>query len=279
MIASIGATAMAAQRAADIPKLTHTEAGYLAQIEYERVLALLETLAGDDWTQPTYCTEWNVRQMVAHLAGSVTESTSFAEFRRQTMQNPYLKEFDKMEDAINKLQVEERAAKTPAELVTEFRQNGPVALNNRQKLPWLVRKIHLPMGSLGFASVEYLMDTIYSRDQWMHRYDICAATEKEMVVTPEHDGRIVALVVRDVAKKLKSELAQRTIVLRLAGAIEASYLFGNKTTPDCTVEMDIFDFSLLASGRITAEEAAGRTAVSGDRATAGWFLAHIEAPY
>jgi len=279
MNASIDATAMAAQRAAGIPKLTHTEAGHLAQTEYERVLALLETLAGDDWTQPTYCTEWNVRQMVGHLAGSVTESISFAEFRRQTMQNPYLKDFDKMEDAINKLQVEERADKTPAELVAEFRHNGPVALNNRQKLPWLVRKIHLPMGSLGFTSVEYLVDTIYSRDQWMHRYDICAATGKEMVVTPAHDGRIVALVVRDAARKLKSELAQRTIALRLVGAIEATYLLGNKTIPDCTVAMDLFDFNLLASGRITAEETAGRTAVSGDRATANWFLAHIEVPY
>lgn len=175
--------------------------------------------------------------------------------------------------------MEERAAKTPAELVAEFRYNGPIALKNRQSLPWLVRKIPLSPGSLGLASVEYLVDTIYPRDQWMHRYDICAATRKEMVVTPAHDGRIVALVLRDIAKKLKSELAQRTIALHLVGAIQATYLFGHKTTPDCTVETDIFDFNLLASGRITTEEAAHRTAVSGDHATANWFLAHIEVPY
>jgi uncharacterized protein (TIGR03083 family) len=251
----------------------------LSQTEYERVLALLESLAGDDWQQPTYCTEWDVRDMVAHLAGSVTGSCSFAEFKRQNVSDPFLKQFEKPIDGTNKLQLIERADKTTAELISEFRQNGQTAVNNRQKLPWLARKIHLPMGELGFASIEYLMDVIYPRDQWMHRYDICAATGKKMVVTGGHDGRLVALVVRDVAKKLGKILGSRTIVLQLTGALTAEYQFGNQATPDCTVTMDFFDFNLLASGRIAVAEAMGRTAVSGDRDTATWFLENLEVPY
>ena len=270
---------MASQRARDIPSATHAEASALAQIEYARVLALLEQLEGDDWTQPTFCTAWNVQQMVAHLAGAVTGCTTFAEFRRQNLSNPYLKETNNPVDGTNKLQVLERADKTPAELVAEFRQNGQIAVNNRRDLPWLVRKIHLPMGPLGFASIEYLMDIIYPRDEWMHRYDICAATGRQMVMTPEHDGRITELVLRDIAKKLNAQMAHRTVALHLGGAIEDDYLFGRATTPDCTLEMDIFDFSLRASGRIAVTEATARAHIEGDHALATWFLSNMEVPY
>ncbi|MDX1689302.1 MAG: maleylpyruvate isomerase family mycothiol-dependent enzyme [Candidatus Promineifilaceae bacterium] len=266
----------AGQRASEIPKVTHAEAGRLAQTEYERVLALLEELEGDDWAQPTYCTEWNVREMVAHLAGAVTGSTSFAEFRRQNMQNPYVKEFEEPVDGTNKLQIEEREGKTTAELVEEFRQSGQIAVRKRQNLPWLLRKLRVPMGSMGLTSFEYLMDTIYPRDQWMHRYDICAATGREMEVTAAHDGRMVALVLRDIADKLRQELADRSVALRLTGEAGGNYLFGGAADPDCTIEMDAFTFCLRSSGRITVEEASERVTVMGDGATAVWFLRNME---
>ncbi len=277
MTIALGATAV--KNALNIPKLTHAEAGVLSRTEYERVLAVLESLDGDDWTRPTYCTEWDVHDMVAHLSGSVTGSASFAEFKKQYLTNPYLRQVDKLEDGINRLQVEERADKAGAELVAEFRHNGPIAISKRQGLPWLVRKIPLPMGTLGFSPLEYLMDTIFPRDEWMHRYDICAATGKRMVVTADHDGRLVALIVRELALRLKKEMGRRAVLLRLVGAIEGEYLFGGGATPDCTIELDVFDFNLLASGRIMADEAMDRAVISGDTAVAHWFLAHTEVPY
>jgi uncharacterized protein (TIGR03083 family) len=276
----IGLAAMARQHVADIPKLTHVEATELAQTEYERLLSLLQTLAGDDWQQPTYCSAWTVREMVAHLAGAVTGWSSFAQFRRQSIQNPYLREFDQPIDGINKLQVVERADKAPADLVAEFRENGPKAIANRQKLPWPLRKIvHLPFPPLGRRSLEYLADTIYPRDQWMHRYDICAATGKKMVVSGAHDGRIVALVLLDIAEKLKKQLAERNIVLRLTGAHSSEIQFGEKATVDGEIAIDFFDFNLLASGRIGPDAVMERAAIGGDRATALWFLNNVEVPY
>jgi uncharacterized protein (TIGR03083 family) len=280
MTLTIGLAAMVRQHVADIPKLSHAEARKLAQTEYERVLSLLQMLEGDDWQQPTYCSEWNVREMVAHLAGAVTGWSSFAQFRRQSVQNPYLKEFDQPIDGINKLQVVERAEKAPAELVAEFRQNGPKAIANRQKLPWPVRKaVHLPFPPIGRQSLEYLADTIYPRDQWMHRYDICAATGKKMAVSGAHDGRIVALVLRDIAEKLKKQLTGRNVVLRLIGAHSSETQFGDKAAVDCGIAIDFFDFNLLASGRIGPDEVIERTAIAGDRATALWFLNNVEVPY
>lgn len=280
MVALPNTMAVEAQNAHDIPGPKHAEAAALARTEYERVLALLEKLEGDDWQQQTYCTEWNVRDMTAHLAGSVTASTSLAQFRHVYMSNPYLKEMDEPADAANRLQVEERSELTPAQVVDEFRRNGPIAIRKRDALPWPLRIIPIPLGpSIGVRSVGYLMDVIYPRDEWMHRYDICAATGKDMVITPEHDGRIVALVVWDLARKLKRDLGQRSILLRLTGEAGDDYLFGAQREPDCTLEMSVFTFALRSSGRITVEESHGRATVDGDSRLAEWFMRNMEVPY
>lgn len=278
---TLTSTATAAERSVtSIPPLTHAEAGTLSQTEYERTLAVLEQLAGEDWAQPTYCTAWTVHDMVAHLAGAVTGSTSIGEFVRQNMTNPYLKEVADPVDAINRLQLEERAGKSTAELVDEFRTNGQIAVRNRQKLPWVVRKLRAPMGpALGLTALEYLLDTLYPRDQWMHRYDICAATGKKMLITPEHDGRLTALVVRDIGRKLKGQVGQRSLALQVTGAIASEYVFGRTSEPACTLQMDVFDFHLRASGRITVEEVARRAVFGGDKATGEWFLQNMEVVY
>lgn len=264
-----------AQQASEISPVAHAEAGRLARTEFERVLAVLETLDGTDWQQPTYCTEWNVRDMVAHLAGAMTGSTSLREFVRQNITHPYVKAAAYPVDGTNRLQIEERAKQNTADIIAEFRQNGPIAIKNRQKLPWLVRQLPIP----GVGNFGYLMDIIYPRDEWMHRYDICAATGKKMVITPEHDGRILNLVLLDIAKKLQKSSAGRTIVLHITGALNGTYQFGHKAEPDCTLTIDLFDFHLRASERISAEEAVRRTAVSGDQTTAHWFLSSTTVLY
>jgi uncharacterized protein (TIGR03083 family) len=275
-----GAMVGAEQNALAIPRLTHAEAGVLAQTEYERTLAVLESLTAGDWAQPTYCTAWTVRDMTAHLAGAVTGSTTVREFLRQNITNPYVKEAADPVDGINRLQLEERTGRTTAQLVSEFRANGQIAVHNRSKLPWLVRKLRAPMGpALGLTALEYLLDTLYPRDQWMHRYDICAATGKQMVVTPEHDGRITALVLLDIARKRKGLLAQRGVIVQLTGRLDGEFLFGRPDAHDCTLEIDGFDFHLRASGRISVEEAIRRAVIRGDHAAAHWFLSNMEVVY
>ena len=100
-----------------------------------------------------------------YSATSPAGSTSLAEFVRQNVTHPYAREAANSVDGTNRLQIEERASKTTAELITEFHQHGPVAIKNRQKLPWLVRQIPIPAAK----TFGYLMDIIYPRDEWMHR--------------------------------------------------------------------------------------------------------------
>ena len=263
-----------------IVPLTHDEAQALATAEAEQVLAVLELLEGDDWQQPTYCTAWTVRDMVAHLAGACAGYASWTEFRRQYLQNPHLNETGAQVDGINKRQILDRAERTTAELVDEFRTAAPRAIRTRYRLPWLLRNLTIPFGPpLGTAKVAYLTDTIYTRDQWMHRYDLCAATGNSMVVSAEHDGRILALVVLDLARKLERMLGTQSVDLALRGAGDPVYRLGVSDAPAGTITMSIFDFALLSSDRITVDEAGDRVEVGGDAHLARTVLENFSVPY
>ena len=268
--------------AAQIPKLSHKEAGQLAAAELARFISLVETLEGDDWDQPTMCTKWSVRDILAHQAGAYAAGASFAEFRRQGMGNPYMKEEKMPIDAINRLQLEDREGRSPETLLDELRSAGPKAIANRQKLPGLIRAIPLinfgpPVGR---APLGYLMDNIFTRDTWSHRLDICVATDREMVVSPEHDGRMTALVIRDLEKILRPVTGDGGFVLELTGPAGGVWQFG-KETPAATITMETLDFHVYASDRATAEEVieTGKVVFEGDTAVAKMIFEHISVPY
>lgn len=263
-----------------IPAVRHAEATRLAEVEFGRLLAVVEALSGDDWSQPTYCTQWRVREMVAHLAGACAGESNWAEFRRQMIQNPYTKTEAMMVDGINRRQVEDRADWSTEQLLDELRSAGPKAIRVRHRLPWLLRKLIVPFGPpLGTTTIDYLTDIIYTRDWWMHRYDLCAATGQTMVLTDDHDGRIIALVVRDLARKLRRQWAGRTVDLLLTGPGGGVYRFGAGDAAQATVALDLPTFGLLTSERITPAQAAARAVIDGDRAAADWLLTNAAVPY
>ncbi|MDX1417772.1 MAG: maleylpyruvate isomerase family mycothiol-dependent enzyme [Candidatus Promineifilaceae bacterium] len=268
--------------AAQIPKLSHKEAGQLAETELARFISLVESLAGEDWDQPTMCTKWNVRDILAHQAGAYASGASFAEFRHQGMRNPYAKEEKMLIDAINRLQLEDREGRSPEKLLGELRAAGPQAIANRQKLPGLLRAIPLiDFGPpVGRTPLGYLTDNIMTRDTWMHRYDICVATGREMVLTAEHDGRITALVIRDLENILRPIINSCAFVLDLKGPGGGIWQFGDKT-PSTKISMEALDFHIFASDRATAEEVieTGKVIFDGDTAFAKKVFEHISVPY
>jgi uncharacterized protein (TIGR03083 family) len=263
----------------EIPRLKHAEAIAIAQVELGRFLALADSLGDEEWTLPTGCTRWNVQQTVAHVAGSLAAFARFSEFRRQgsgTLQRPYRKQgFNKL-DAQNQIQVEDRAAATPEQLLAELRDVGPRALAFRARLPTPVRALRLPLGlafPLGrtWVSVGYLTDEVLTRDMWMHRLDISLATRRAMVLTPEHDGRITALVVRELQQSLGRTL-RRAVRYDLDGPAGGSYLVGQGESR-ATVRMDACDLHLLASGYASFDEVRPRITMGGDAALAEQALA------
>jgi hypothetical protein len=85
------------------------------------------------------------------------------------------------------------------------------------------------------------MDVIYTRDAWLHRVDLARATRKPLELTPNHDGRLVADVVRDWADR-----HGRPFSLRLDGPAGGSYQRGVRGEEN---SLDAVEFCRILSGR------------------------------
>jgi uncharacterized protein (TIGR03083 family) len=259
-------------RATGIPAQTVDEAGQRAREELDRFLAIVESLEGDDWMQPTDCTEWSVRDILAHAAGTAAGWASWGEWFRQYPFNRYMRQADVPVDGINRRQLEDRVGRSPEDLIAELRAVAPKAIRTRLGLPGVLKGMRTDLGPpRGKAPLRYLLEIIYMRDMWMHRHDICRATGRTFEQTAAHDGRVVALVMRDIAEALRDSLGGRAIRFDLRGAAGGSYLVGLGVEPEAAVEMDVLEFNRLASGRLAADDALadGRARiVGGDRAFA-----------
>src|SRR6185312_821144 len=96
--------------------------------------------------------------------------------------------------------VAERADLRPAEIVSRLAAVAPKAVRGRRYTPWFVRRRGLgePQVLNGGSeewTIGYLIDTILTRDPWMHRVDSTRAVGRPMRLTAEHDGLLIADVV------------------------------------------------------------------------------------
>ncbi len=89
----------------------------------------------------------------------------------------------------------------------------------------------------------YLLDVILTRDTWMHRVDIARATDRPMVLTADHDGRIVADVVAEWARR-----HGRPFTLVLDGPAGGTFTAGGG---DESLNVDAVEFCRILSGRAT----------------------------
>lgn len=218
-----------------------------AEEEYDRLLRVLGGLAPQDWARPTDCTEWDVRQTVAHLVGAAEGNARVREGMRQLRLGRRLVQPGQDEvDGINALQVQERQDATPGQLLQALADVAPRAVRGRRRIPAPVRAVRVPFGPpLGTRPLGYLMGRCYTRDAWMHRIDICRATGVPLELTPEHDGRLVADVVDEWAAA-----HGRPYDLVLTGPAGGGFGSG----PDGErIELDAIEFVRVLAGRGAGE--------------------------
>jgi len=254
----------------------------MARLELERFLALVTSLSDDDWEKPTACPRWNVRQILAHVTGAAASYARWSEFKRQNSlkaQRPYRVSGLSFLDSLNQIQVDDRASAIPGALIDELRTVGPRAIATRKGLPAWLRAFRVPLPALGIVPIGYLTDLIYTRDMWMHRLDISRATGREMIQTSHHDGRITALVVRDLIRKLTPSLGGRAVAYELMGISGGCWSLGENVRPIARITMEVLDFHLLASGRLQANELSSHTLVKGDEQFACLALDNTQVPY
>jgi len=115
--------------------MNHTDWMSAAAEEYRRLGSLLEQLDASEWTAPTDCTEWDVRALTAHLVGAAEATASVRELACQQLRGKRLRPDAPSIDGANELQIRERAAMSPAELVDGLRAAGSRGVRARRRLP------------------------------------------------------------------------------------------------------------------------------------------------
>jgi uncharacterized protein (TIGR03083 family) len=218
----------------------------LATTEYERLLALLRDLTEADWDRPTACVGWSVRDMVAHLLGTAEGNASQLENTRQLVRGGWWARAHArpLVDGINAVQIADRRHLTPQDLLVRLEAAAPRAVRGRLRMPAPLRGIPVPAPT-GRVTMGHLVDVVYTRDEWMHRVDLADATGRALILTPEHDGRIVADVVREWA-----HAHGQPVRLHLTGPAGGRYTRGEEAP---TLESDAVAFCLAVSGRAPAE--------------------------
>jgi uncharacterized protein (TIGR03083 family) len=215
----------------------------LASTEYDRLLALLRDLTPVEWAARTVCDAWDVRQMVAHLLGAAEGNASIPENLRQLVRGALrVRGTDRLHvDGINDVQVADRDHLTPSQLVDRLAAVAPKAIRGRYRTPRTLRRLRFDDPS-GPFTLGHLVDVIYTRDAWLHRIDICAATGRTPVLDADHDGRIVADVVREWAANHGEPFA-----LELTGPAGGRYHQHDPSAP--ALRLDTVTFCETVSGR------------------------------
>jgi len=188
---------------AEIAPLTRPESLAVARAEYDLYLDQLRALSDPDWRRETECVPWTVQAMAQHVVGQAEAVASLREMahqRRAASREPGIPQ-----DGANEIQIRERAGLAPDAIIDRLERAATASITARRRWPGFLRRIRFPLapkeGVREWWTFAYLLDVIYTRDTWMHRIDTARAVGVELVVTPDHDGRIVANVVADWAHR------------------------------------------------------------------------------
>jgi uncharacterized protein (TIGR03083 family) len=240
-------TTTTAPRAAHLPQTDRATARDAAAAEYAALVQMVDAFAGADWDRPTDCTEWRVREMVAHVAGAAEEACRLPVMaRHQAAALTGLRRGDgSMVDLLCRVQIADRAGLSDVDLAADLRRWAAGAPDGRRRQPALLRRAPMP-GFTGLRSgttLAHLLDVIYVRDVWLHRVDLHRATGVAMPVTSAEE-EVVTQVMRD----LDLEWSGPAFTLELTGRGGGRWVVGDGS-PEAVVTEDAVALMRLLSGR------------------------------
>lgn len=248
-------------RVEEIRGLSHANWIEIGRAQNAAFLRSLEMLEAEDWTKPTDCDRWDVKDIAAHVLGAAEGLTSFSELRRQLgAARKRKEELGNQLNAMNEVQVEDRRGLSPADLIERLRPalDRFIRLRSRIGAPGRFIPMYDP-SLLGLTTVRYLLDTIYARDVFMHRIDIARATGRRFE-SLEEDRDLIADVVRDWARRAKPDA-----ILDLTGTLPRTFSVGEGKT---RITADAIAFCRVMSGRAEARD----LRIDGDeQAAIGWL--------
>ncbi len=234
--------------------LTHDKAMHLQEHELGCTMRMLRSLGVGAWSTPTDCPGWDIRAMYQHVLGACEAGASMRENVHQLrLGRAYRKQHGgPLEAALSEVQVRERADLSPAQVVERLSAIAPKTVRGRSRTPAVIRN-HAKMAVDGPVNetwkLGYLIDTIYLRDLWMHRIDAAHALGQPLELSADHDGRIVADVVAEWARR-----HGQPFVLELTGPAGATYVSDPDASGAEHNSLDAVEFCRTLAGR---EQATG----------------------
>jgi uncharacterized protein (TIGR03083 family) len=234
---------------ATVPALSHAEAMSLQARELQCTLKAWRALDDTAWAAATDCPAWDVRALYQHVLGACEGGASMREMAHQlwAATRHRKRHGGPLEAALTHVQVTERQDLTPAQIVDQLTLVAPKTVRGRSRIPALVRN-HAALSVDGPViekwKVGYLIDTIYLRDLWMHRIDLARAIDEPPELTAAHDGRIVAEVVAEWARRHGQPFR-----LELTGPAGGAYAHDADAEGADLLELDAVEFCRALSGR------------------------------
>lgn len=253
-------TVTRATAAAEIPLPTRDETERLAHDELARFVALLEQLDDGDWTQPTACERWTVRDVAAHQGAHVEAGMGvfgtlrqFSPRLRKMYREPGMSPLDE----VNEAQVGMRRNWPVERIVGEIREGTPRAIASRRRMPWPARHLPVPVPDYGVMSMDRLLHVIYPRDMWIHRLDIADATGRTFELSDVHDGALLAQAIRDMDRNVRKGAPGYSVLLEVDGAGGGLWRLGKGD--EIRVSMELPAFLRASSRRVSPQ---GRSAAA-----------------
>ena len=237
------------EAATDVPPIEHREAMVLAETAYGRFADVVEGLTEEDWDRPTDCDGWSVRDLVGHVVGAMQSAASMREQASQMreIKGRVRREGGSEVDHMTQVQIDRAADLDTRALTAECRALVAPAATGRRRVPAPLRRLVSIPVQMGETIDErwrigYLVDVILTRDAWLHRIDLCRAVGVEPRLDADHDGRIIADVAAEWARR-----HGRPYRLVLTGPAGGTFTSAESDVE--VIEPDAVEFCRIASGR------------------------------
>ena len=253
--------ALTVTRLEELQKPTHREWLELGLQIDAGLVATLRSLTDEEWSTPTECHPWTVKDVVAHLIGWDEATVSPIELGRQAVAgwktrkehgNSWL-------DATNQYQVDSHSSASPAEVLARFEGLIPRyhKIRSRFGLTTGIFPMKEPFSGT-WVPMRFMFDTIFVRDHFMHHLDICRALGREVPV-----GDAEKRVAHDAFREW-SDKAKASVTLDLSGPAGGTFVRGSGET---RIRGDALNLCRVLAGRRCDE-----FEIEGDKEAAGRWL-------
>ncbi len=196
-------------KAVEIPLPSHARGTEVALAQRQALIRQLEPLEPHQWQLVTECAPWTVRDIAAHIAGTLSYTRNPLAYAG--LVTGWLLHFRgrNFVDGTNEAAIRTYRRLSTDQLLEVLRRDTPRAVPPGWSRPLkLMGVASLPK----YATFGHLADVVLPRDRFMHRYDIGRATGVDVPRDPT-DADVVAQVVRDLGLAWTGPAS----VLRLSG--------------------------------------------------------------